>query len=118
MGRKSKGKDRGYQTATEWREEGGGHKPENHVNFKSLPFSCCAVTFLPFEDAVSAMTSCGFISVPLLHILFLLLLLLLVLYSMAALIHNISASCHVLPLTSDRRLRCRHARRMVPSTML
>lgn len=54
MGRKSKGKDRGYQTATEWREEGGGHKPAHHVNFKSLPFNCCAITFLPFEDAVSS----------------------------------------------------------------
>lgn len=26
MGRKSKAKDRGYMTATEWREEGGGFK--------------------------------------------------------------------------------------------
>ncbi len=52
MGRKSKAKDRGYQTATEWREEGGGHKPAHHVNFKSLPFHCCAISFLPFEDPV------------------------------------------------------------------
>lgn len=55
MGKKRAGKDRGYQTATEWREEGGGHRGRLHgaaTVFKRLPFSCCAISFQPFEDPV------------------------------------------------------------------
>ena len=62
MGRKSKAKDRGYQTATEWREEGGGHKPARHIEFRSLPFNCCAISFLPFEDPVRCL--CSYACVP------------------------------------------------------
>lgn len=53
MGRKSKAKDRGYMTATEWRTEGGGYKEDKKTDYKRLPFYCCAISFLPFEDAVS-----------------------------------------------------------------
>ena len=47
-------KDRGYVTATEWREEGGGFKDREGegIPFRRLPFNCCAVSFLPFEDPV------------------------------------------------------------------
>jgi|MDSW01.3.fsa_nt_gb peptidyl-prolyl cis-trans isomerase-like 2 len=54
MGKKSMTKDRGYVTATEWREEGGGFKDRagEGIPFRRLPFNCCAVSFLPFEDPV------------------------------------------------------------------
>ena len=46
-------KDRGYITATEWKTEGGGYKDKMQgVPFRRLPFNCCAVSFLPFEDPV------------------------------------------------------------------
>lgn len=46
--------DRAYLTATEWKQEWGGHKAAaTGVPFKSLPFHCCAISFQPFEDAVS-----------------------------------------------------------------
>lgn len=46
--------DRAYLTATEWKQEWGGHKASAAgVPFKSLPFHCCAISFQPFEDAVS-----------------------------------------------------------------
>ncbi|KDD75282.1 hypothetical protein H632_c768p0, partial [Helicosporidium sp. ATCC 50920] len=45
--------DRAYLTATEWKEEWGGKKVGNaSVPFRRLPFHCCAISFLPFEDAV------------------------------------------------------------------
>eukprot|EP00891_Asterochloris_glomerata_P001498 jgi/Astpho2/1498/fgenesh1_pm.00026_%23_13_t len=50
MGNKSKQKDRGYVTATEWREEWGGAKDRSHLPFRRLPFHCCAISFTPFED--------------------------------------------------------------------
>lgn len=58
MGKKSSHKDRAYQTASEWREEGGGHKGRlqggGHLGgFKRLPFNCCAISFQPFEDPVA-----------------------------------------------------------------
>ena len=53
MGKKSMSKDRGYITATEWKTEGGGYKDKMQgVPFRRLPFNCCAVSFLPFEDPV------------------------------------------------------------------
>uniref|UniRef100_A0A1D2A8I5 Peptidylprolyl isomerase n=1 Tax=Auxenochlorella protothecoides TaxID=3075 RepID=A0A1D2A8I5_AUXPR len=53
MGKKRAAKDRAYLTATEWKEEWGGHKAgPRGVPFKSLPFHCCAISFQPFEDAV------------------------------------------------------------------
>ena len=57
MGKKSARKDRAYVTATEWRDEGGGHRGRLQgvgVQFKRLPFHCCAITFQPFEDPVCA----------------------------------------------------------------
>ena len=57
MGKKSSQKDRAYQTASEWREEGGGHKGRlqggGQGGFKRLPFNCCAISFQPFEDPVA-----------------------------------------------------------------
>ena len=46
-------KDRGYITASEWAIEGGGYKNKMEgVPFRRLPFNCCAVSFLPFDDPV------------------------------------------------------------------
>lgn len=56
MGKKRATKDRAYITATEWREEGGGHRGRLQgaaADFKRLPFHCCALTFQPFEDPVA-----------------------------------------------------------------
>lgn len=55
MGRKSLKKDRAYITASEWKEEGGGHKGRLQgakATFRRLPFNCCAISFKPVEDAV------------------------------------------------------------------
>lgn len=55
MGKKSTKKDRAYITASEWRDEGGGHKGRLQgakADFRRLPFNCCAITFKPVEDAV------------------------------------------------------------------
>ncbi|EOA13112.1 hypothetical protein CARUB_v10026122mg [Capsella rubella] len=53
MGKKQHSKDRMFITKTEWATEWGGAKSkENRTPFKSLPFYCCALTFLPFEDPV------------------------------------------------------------------
>jgi len=55
MGKKSASKDRGYITATEWKVDGGGWKDTSEgLPFRRLPFNCCAVSFLPFEDPVCA----------------------------------------------------------------
>ena len=54
MGRKSVKKDRGYITATEWKTEWGGNKDRSKAPFRRLPFHCCAITFIPFEDPVCA----------------------------------------------------------------
>jgi len=55
MGKKRGQKDRAYITASEWREEGGGHRGRLQgagAVFKRLPFHCCAISFQPFEDPV------------------------------------------------------------------
>ncbi|KAK9818308.1 hypothetical protein WJX72_010373 [[Myrmecia] bisecta] len=52
MGHKSRQKDRGYQTKTEWATEGGGYKDKSKAKFKPLPFFCCAISFTPFDDPV------------------------------------------------------------------
>lgn len=55
MGKKRSQKDRAYITATEWREEHGGHKGRLQgatAAFRRLPFQCCAISFQPFEDPV------------------------------------------------------------------
>eukprot|EP00889_Picochlorum_renovo_P006456 jgi/Picre1/33486/NNA_008810.t1 len=55
MGRKSLKKDRAYITASEWKDEGGGHKGRLQgakATFRRLPFNCCAISFKPVEDAV------------------------------------------------------------------
>ena len=56
MGNKSKQKDRGYITATEWKLDGGGRSNNNNNNnndnnnrkSKSLPFDYCNLNFTPF----------------------------------------------------------------------
>ena len=57
MGR-SKHKDRAYITTQEWKYEWGGHKAQGHLPYKRLPFNCCAISFLPFEDAVRCTLFC------------------------------------------------------------
>ena len=55
MGKKSAAKDRGYMTATEWKVDGGGYRDKTEgIPFRRLPFNCCAISFLPFDDPVCA----------------------------------------------------------------
>ncbi|ABO95128.1 predicted protein [Ostreococcus lucimarinus CCE9901] len=57
MGRnKTAKKDRGYVTASEWAAEGGGGGRDRGADapFRRLPFHCCAISFLPFKNAVCA----------------------------------------------------------------
>ena len=55
MGKKSASKDRGYITATEWKLDGGGYRDKSEgLPFRRLPFNCCAVSFVPFEDRACA----------------------------------------------------------------
>ena len=61
MGR-SKYKDRAYQTATEWKTEGGGFKRGGVASSSggdSLPFHCCALSFAPFTDPVMLLDGDG-----------------------------------------------------------
>ena len=50
------GKDRAYVTASEWASEGGGKRRDGGAAapFRRLPFDRCAISFLPFENAVCA----------------------------------------------------------------
>ncbi|ONL94738.1 Peptidyl-prolyl cis-trans isomerase CYP65 [Zea mays] len=53
MGKKQHSKDRMFITRTEWATEWGGAKQKDvGTPFKRLPFYCCSLTFLPFEDPV------------------------------------------------------------------
>ncbi|BBM97156.1 peptidyl-prolyl cis-trans isomerase-like 2 [Marchantia polymorpha subsp. ruderalis] len=53
MGKKQHSKDRMFITKTEWATEWGGAKSRDlRTPFKRLPFYCCALTFVPFEDPV------------------------------------------------------------------
>ncbi|KAJ0982133.1 hypothetical protein J5N97_010388 [Dioscorea zingiberensis] len=53
MGKKQHSKDRMFITKTEWATEWGGAKPKDtSVPFKRLPFYCCSLTFVPFENPV------------------------------------------------------------------
>ncbi|XP_050388092.1 peptidyl-prolyl cis-trans isomerase CYP65 [Argentina anserina] len=52
MGKKQHSKDRMYLTKTEWATEWGGAKSKIATPFKRLPFYCCSLTFVPFEDPV------------------------------------------------------------------
>jgi peptidyl-prolyl cis-trans isomerase-like protein 2 len=50
MGKKT---DKMYMTASEWTQDfGGAKKAKLHSEFKKLPFSCCALSFLPFAHPV------------------------------------------------------------------
>ncbi|CAF0874964.1 unnamed protein product [Didymodactylos carnosus] len=52
MGKKQHQQDKMYLTATEWKTYYGGHKGVQHIGgeFRRLPFSCCSISFLPFEN--------------------------------------------------------------------
>jgi peptidyl-prolyl cis-trans isomerase-like 2 len=45
-------KDKLYMTATEWRQVGGFKGASTNPASKPLPFSCCSLTFSPFETPV------------------------------------------------------------------
>jgi peptidyl-prolyl cis-trans isomerase-like protein 2 len=48
-----KSTDKLYITASEWQLDFGGAKKQKIQNeFKRLPFSCCSLSFLPFEHPV------------------------------------------------------------------
>ena len=60
MGKKRSQKDRAYLTATEWKEEHGGYKGERRGKVTGrLPFHCCAISFLPFDDPVRSTGRAG-----------------------------------------------------------
>eukprot|EP00899_Mesostigma_viride_P012634 jgi/Mesvir1/21371/Mv20855-RA.1 len=53
MGKGQHSKDKLYLTATEWKDEWGGAKDkESRQVFRCLPFYCCGISFVPFEDPV------------------------------------------------------------------
>ncbi|CAK5083926.1 unnamed protein product [Meloidogyne enterolobii] len=57
MGKKQHQSDKLYLTTKEWRDVYGGHKDDTatkiqRAQFKRLPFTHCALSFLPFEDPV------------------------------------------------------------------
>uniref|UniRef100_A0A0N5AAD5 RING-type E3 ubiquitin-protein ligase PPIL2 n=1 Tax=Syphacia muris TaxID=451379 RepID=A0A0N5AAD5_9BILA len=57
MGKKQHQKDKMYLTTKEWKELYGGHKDDTETRmqratFKRLPFTHCALSFLPFETPV------------------------------------------------------------------
>jgi hypothetical protein len=53
MGKKQHQKDRLFLTSKVWKEEWGGYqRGPDGVPKGRLPFSCCAITFTPFEDPV------------------------------------------------------------------
>eukprot|EP01083_Nonionella_stella_P105007 301673_1 len=52
MGKKQHQKDRLFLTSVEWRRDWGGFKGKKKSGVRPLPFNCCAVTFLEFENPV------------------------------------------------------------------
>uniref|UniRef100_A0A914MX26 RING-type E3 ubiquitin transferase n=1 Tax=Meloidogyne incognita TaxID=6306 RepID=A0A914MX26_MELIC len=57
MGKKQHQSDKLYLTTKEWKDIYGGHKDDTatkiqRAQFKRLPFTHCALSFLPFEDPV------------------------------------------------------------------
>lgn len=53
MGKKQHSKDRMYLTASEWKYEGGGFKPDKSTVYAPLEFDRCAISFQPFQTPVS-----------------------------------------------------------------
>eukprot|EP00916_Digyalum_oweni_P014588 GHVL01023935.1.p1 GENE.GHVL01023935.1~~GHVL01023935.1.p1 ORF type:complete len:549 (+),score=111.49 GHVL01023935.1:19-1665(+) len=51
-GKRQHQKDKLYITNKEFKEEWGGHKKREQILFKALPFYCCGLSLLPFEDPV------------------------------------------------------------------
>ncbi|XP_076452779.1 RING-type E3 ubiquitin-protein ligase PPIL2-like [Babylonia areolata] len=54
MGKKQHQKDKLYLTTKEWKHEWGGYKGTQNTGensrFRRLPFSCCSLSFQPFEN--------------------------------------------------------------------
>lgn len=50
MGKKQHSKDRLFQTATEWREEGGGFREKKKERMDALPFYCCSLSLQQFKS--------------------------------------------------------------------
>ncbi|KAL8584776.1 hypothetical protein ACOMHN_035695 [Nucella lapillus] len=54
MGKKQHQKDKLYLTTKEWKTEWGGYKGTQNTGensrFRRLPFSCCSLSFQPFEN--------------------------------------------------------------------
>lgn len=62
MGKKQHQSDKLYLSASEWKNYGGGKKTnisssdsKDAQDFKRLPFSCCALSFLPFNHPYSTL---------------------------------------------------------------
>ena len=49
MGKKQHSKDRMFVTATEWKEQFGGHKQNTNSASGALPYNCCALSLREFE---------------------------------------------------------------------
>ena len=52
MGKKRHSKDRMFITMTEHKWEWGGKKDAANCPIAKLPFFCCSLSLLPFENAV------------------------------------------------------------------
>ncbi len=55
MGKKQHQKDKLYITNKEWKEEWGGKKddPLANAKFRRLPFTCCSLSFQPFDHPLA-----------------------------------------------------------------
>ena len=52
MGKHNHNKDRLFITATEHKMEWGGKKDPEKVPISKLPFNCCSLSLLPFDNPV------------------------------------------------------------------
>jgi len=52
MGKKRHSKDRLFITSTEHKYEWGGKKDATKAPVAKLPFYCCSLSLMPFEDPV------------------------------------------------------------------
>jgi peptidyl-prolyl cis-trans isomerase-like protein 2 len=52
MGKHKHSKDKMHITYTEMKEDWEGKKDKKKIPFVKLPYYCCALSLLPFEDPV------------------------------------------------------------------
>ena len=52
MGKNQHSKDRLFITATEWKRDYGGKNSVAQAKVQPVPFDCCGLSFLPFQDPV------------------------------------------------------------------